>query len=232
MREKTVLGFKYVKYCHLRKKFALWDPRRPMNGTDRKVQSKEGLFSRKSCLKVPTSCIVLRYFEEVGEPWGWEGQYFCRMNFFVLDALWHLPTACPRLLLVFPLTGGNLFTSLLHYHSLHTHLFWVLNYGLGTVLNTWFQLFVAAYKTTPELSDLTQLVSFLTWSHKSELVELVLFPVVSTEELAWLAVSAGPQMGSPAGMLAWGLRMLLHVSLSTWLLGLSQAWLGSPRRTS
>lgn len=91
------------------------------------------------------------------------------------------------------------------------------------MLNTWFQLCVAAYKTTSELSALTQLVSFLTRSHKTELAELVLFPVVSTEELGWLAVSAGPQMGYSAGMLAWGLRMLLHVSLSTWLLGLSQA---------
>lgn len=84
-------------------------------------------------------------------------------------------------------------------------------------------LFVAAYKTTPELSALIQLVSFLTRSHKSELAELVLFPVVSTEELAWLAVSAGPTDGKPSWDVGLGPPMLLHVCLPTWLLGLSQA---------
>lgn len=81
MRDKAVLVFKYVKCCHLKKKFVLWDPRRPMNGTDVRRAMQGRTFSRKSCSKMATFCIILCCFEEVGEPCGWGGEEFCGINF-------------------------------------------------------------------------------------------------------------------------------------------------------
>lgn len=48
MRDKAVLVFKYGKCCYLKKKFVLWDSRRPVNGTDgEKVNARKDLLKKE-----------------------------------------------------------------------------------------------------------------------------------------------------------------------------------------
>lgn len=110
------------------------------------------------------------------------------------------------------------------------HLLRVLTMG-KVLLSTWFHFFIAALKTTSKLSDLTQQLSFLIWSHKSVnwLGSSASCGVLRDRDGWWLGLAyrLEAQLGCwPGG------SVLLRVSASAWLLGLPRDMTaGFPKRS-